>query len=174
MSDLQADITKPKSQKRTGIVSILVEKYCVDWVPCWQLPASLLSKSKACRVGADSQVITVDKHDNRLFCRIHSSLQASRYYRYMSRWGKASWNNSLEGIKLQKPSLWTKICLVTGGAMWTAQVLSQQKQILSHWSKVCKPWGQVIWVGFLSVLIEQLSCSVVYKWCQECLLGDAG
>lgn len=163
-----------QSQKRTGIFSILVENYCVDWVTCWQLPRSLLLKSKTCRFGADSQVITLDKHVTRLFCRSHSSLQTPRYYRYMSRWGKVSWNNSLDGIQLQEESLCTKICLVTGGPMWTVQVLSEQKQILSHCSKVCMPWGQVIWVGFLSVLIEQLPCSVVYKWCQECLLGDAG
>lgn len=28
--DFQTDITKPESQKRTGIFSILVENYCVD------------------------------------------------------------------------------------------------------------------------------------------------
>lgn len=172
--DFQADITKLKSQKKPGIFSILVEKYCVDWVICWQLPGSLLSKSKACRFGADSHVITLNKHDTRLFCRIHSSLQASGYYRYMSRWGKVSWNNSLEGIQLWEESLCIKNCLVTGGATWTVQVLSQQMQILSHWSKVCMSWGQVIWVGFLSVLMEQLPCSLVYKWCQGRLLGDAG
>lgn len=172
--DFQANITKLKSQRRTGIFSILVEKYCADWVTCWQLPGSLLSKSEACRFVADSHLITLDKHDTRWFCRVHSSLQAPRYYRYMSRWGKVSSNNFLEGIQLREESLCAKICLVTGGAVWTVQVLSQQKQILSHWSKVCMPQGQVIWVGFLSVVIEQLPCSVVYKWCQECLLGDAG
>lgn len=132
-------------KKRTGIISILVERYCMDWVTCWQLPGSLLSKPKACRFGADSQVITLDKNGTRLFCRIHSSLQSPRYYRSMSRWGKVSWNNSLEGIQLKEETLCTKICLVTGKAMWTVQVLSNRSRF--YHTNVRSVYPEAGWSG---------------------------